>query len=126
MDPCELTTYSHTLLAEKLNPSAECYEMYKNNISIDSFPAPHPLLLPKELETSDLWSIVKSDKWLAECRMSMKGTSILHVKTASGRVNVISQRKTLTFGGQLAQFGKKHYVENNIFLNFRINYFDLI
>jgi len=108
IEPCELTIYSYTMFAEKIDPNIECLHLRKTNFSISTYPIAHRLLHLRDLITSNKreWEMLFNNDLRLECLLSMKGSSVVHIKPATGRINVISQRKTSNLGNQMAQFGK--------------------
>jgi len=109
-EPCQKTSFSPSELVNAIDAEKECKDLLaKTNDSIH-FPISHPILYYQEFEPMDLrhFSIANNfKKDSLKCILAMRKTSILHIKPAVDRVNVITQRRRITFSDQLSSFGRK-------------------
>jgi len=109
MEPCQMTTYAYTLLYEPISEKEECKLVISSANGTLNYPIDHPLLYIEDLDKHYLWVAGSRASYFTKqlkCHLTMRSTSILHIKPATSRVNVITQRVRVTFADQIAGFGK--------------------
>jgi len=122
-EPCETFSYEHTMYRASLHPVTECSQMRQSMKEAELtsryiFPHASVMLLDDkfQLRPDDMREVYKR----STCSLMMRGTSILTIKPSKLRVNVIHQRKRISFTSQLATFGRgKRFLSLISFLSLR-------
>jgi len=109
-EPCQSVTYEHSMYSSNLQAASECEKLKRFYASANlSFPVAFPhfsLLISADgyanFDAEDLHQAMIGDS----CNMLLKGTAILKIKPGKMHVNVVKQRKRVSFSSQLSNFGK--------------------
>jgi hypothetical protein len=105
---CATNSYTLSQTVEKLNYEQECNYLNEQGMPKD-MPRWSYLLRPSHSNIIDIWDS-HVQKSLYPCVTIMRGTSIVEVRPATGRVTTISQRPRRSFADQLAAFGNCYLI----------------
>jgi len=115
-EACELTTYKYVVKVTKLNPPKVKKECFGNLASfLAKNTLPHTMEAPLKVSFISLSNTEKEQslednlKRGSSCRQLLKDTAIIRIKPGVQHVNVIKQRKRVSFTSQLAIFGNDLY-----------------
>jgi len=107
-EPCQSITYDeHTMYRSNMKAATECEKLRKYYNSSYPVTLPHVSFLMTAEGSGNFDAMDLRMAMLGyPCNVLMKGTIILTIKPGRLRVNVITQRKRVSFSSQLANFGK--------------------
>jgi len=112
MEPCKTMTYSYMALSKQIDYETECEYLSLTRNTTEYFPIAHPLHYLFTWQHSDRQHLTpkRFKDWQNHrlmCQLSLKATSILHIKPGTQRVSVVTQRLRVTFSDQLSAFGEQ-------------------
>jgi len=116
-EACQSIAYQYNIKSEALQLHPECWRLSfalgQNN---SSFNFPHPMeallntrYVSNEQEKRNLLKFDSQRHF--DCMHLLKDTSIINIKPGTTQVNIITQRKRVSFTSQLAVFGKLKLVK---------------